>query len=153
MLVSDIVDVFETIVGGEECLDWKKRYKVALGIADGLSYLHNDCPRRIIHRDIKASNILLSQDYEAQVLIVWIQQKNKSNQLFCVLRPDMYPFRRFQILDLLSGSQRIGLITLFSLSKAHSGQTQKNPQLQSLSVNLMFNTKNLVGSLFVLTDI
>lgn len=60
---------FETFVGSEECLDWKKRYKVALGIADGLSYLHNDCPRRIIHRDIKASNILLSQDYEAQVLI------------------------------------------------------------------------------------
>ncbi|ESQ31304.1 hypothetical protein EUTSA_v100041830mg, partial [Eutrema salsugineum] len=39
----------------------------ALGIADGLSYLHNDCPRRIIHRDIKASNILLSQDYQAQI--------------------------------------------------------------------------------------
>ncbi|CAH8280909.1 unnamed protein product [Arabidopsis lyrata] len=55
------------LFGSEECLDWKKRYKVALGIADGLSYLHNDCPRRIIHRDIKASNILLSQDYEAQI--------------------------------------------------------------------------------------
>ena len=40
---------------------------MALGIADGLSYLHNDCPRRIIHRDIKASNILLSRDYDAQV--------------------------------------------------------------------------------------
>ncbi|CAH2043329.1 unnamed protein product [Thlaspi arvense] len=55
------------LFGSDECLDWKKRYKVALGIADGLSYLHNDCPRRIIHRDIKASNILLSQDYEAQI--------------------------------------------------------------------------------------
>ncbi|XP_010444512.1 PREDICTED: receptor-like cytosolic serine/threonine-protein kinase RBK1 [Camelina sativa] len=55
------------LFGSEGCLDWKKRYKVALGIADGLSYLHNDCPRRIIHRDIKASNILLSQDYEAQI--------------------------------------------------------------------------------------
>jgi hypothetical protein len=55
------------LFGSEECLDWKKRYKVAMGIADGLSYLHNDCPRRIIHRDIKASNILLSQDYEAQI--------------------------------------------------------------------------------------
>ncbi|CAH8363220.1 unnamed protein product [Eruca vesicaria subsp. sativa] len=40
----------------EKCLDWKKRYKVALGVADGLSYLHNDCPIRIIHHDIKASN-------------------------------------------------------------------------------------------------
>lgn len=51
-------------------MDWKKRYKVALGVADGLRYLHNDCPRRIIHRDIKASNILLSQDYEAQVFLL-----------------------------------------------------------------------------------
>ncbi|KAF8081972.1 hypothetical protein N665_0854s0011 [Sinapis alba] len=56
-----------SLLFGSECLDWKKRYRVALGIADGLSYLHNDCPRRIIHRDIKASNILLSQDYEAQI--------------------------------------------------------------------------------------
>lgn len=40
---------------------------MALGIADGLSYLHNVCPRRIIHRDIKASNILLSRDFDAQV--------------------------------------------------------------------------------------
>ena len=62
---------FKTFVGSEEeCLDWKKRYKVALGVADGLRYLHNDCPRRIIHRDIKASNILLSQDYEAQVILL-----------------------------------------------------------------------------------
>ncbi|CAI0474305.1 unnamed protein product, partial [Linum tenue] len=43
-----------------------KRYKVAIGIAEGLRYLHHDCPRRIIHRDIKASNILLGEDYEAQ---------------------------------------------------------------------------------------
>ncbi|CAH8374971.1 unnamed protein product [Eruca vesicaria subsp. sativa] len=58
----------DLLFGSEEgCLDWKKRYRVALGVADGLSYLHNDCPRRIIHRDIKASNILLSQDYEAQI--------------------------------------------------------------------------------------
>ncbi|CAH8281921.1 unnamed protein product [Eruca vesicaria subsp. sativa] len=55
------------LFGSEECLEWKIRYKVALGIADGLSYLHNVCPRRIIHRDIKASNILLSRDYNAQI--------------------------------------------------------------------------------------
>ncbi|CAN1835905.1 Receptor-like cytosolic serine/threonine-protein kinase RBK1 [Linum perenne] len=52
--------------GPDEFLDWEKRYKVALGIAEGLRYLHHDCPRRIIHRDIKASNILLGEDYEAQ---------------------------------------------------------------------------------------
>ncbi|CAI0403812.1 unnamed protein product [Linum tenue] len=53
--------------GSEEFLDWEKRYKVAIGIAEGLRYLHHDCPRRIIHRDIKASNILLGEDYEAQI--------------------------------------------------------------------------------------
>ncbi|CAN1829130.1 Receptor-like cytosolic serine/threonine-protein kinase RBK1 [Linum perenne] len=52
--------------GSGECLDWEKRYKAATGIAEGLKYLHHDCPRRVIHRDIKASNILLAEDYEAQ---------------------------------------------------------------------------------------
>ncbi|KAG2300617.1 hypothetical protein Bca52824_037089 [Brassica carinata] len=55
------------LFGSEKCLEWKIRYKVALGIADGLSYLHNVCPRRIIHRDIKASNILLTREYDAQI--------------------------------------------------------------------------------------
>ncbi|KAE8704939.1 Receptor-like cytosolic serine/threonine-protein kinase RBK1 [Hibiscus syriacus] len=53
--------------GSDECLDWKTRYKVATGIAEGLKYLHHDCPKRIIHRDITASNILLTEDYEAHI--------------------------------------------------------------------------------------
>lgn len=57
------------IAGSTECLEWNIRYKIALGIAEGLQYLHHDCHRRIIHRDIKASNILLSEDYEAQVFL------------------------------------------------------------------------------------
>lgn len=55
------------LFGSTECLEWTIRYKIALGIAEGLQYLHHDCHRRIIHRDIKASNILLSEDYEAQI--------------------------------------------------------------------------------------
>ncbi|GMI86558.1 ROP binding protein kinases 1 [Hibiscus trionum] len=55
------------LFGSNEGLDWKIRFKVALGIAEGLKYLHHDCPRRIIHRDIKASNILLTEDYEPQI--------------------------------------------------------------------------------------
>ncbi|XP_031287637.1 receptor-like cytosolic serine/threonine-protein kinase RBK1 isoform X2 [Pistacia vera] len=50
-----------------QCIEWKIRYKIALGVADGLKYLHHDCHRRIIHRDIKASNILLTDDFDAQI--------------------------------------------------------------------------------------
>ncbi|RDX95205.1 Receptor-like cytosolic serine/threonine-protein kinase RBK1, partial [Mucuna pruriens] len=55
-----------TLLFESECLDWKIRFKVAVGVADGLHYLHQECPRRIIHRDIKASNILLNENYEAE---------------------------------------------------------------------------------------
>ena len=60
-------------------MDWKVRFKVAVGIAEGLRYLHHECHRRIIHRDIKASNILLTEDYEAQIsdfgLAKWLPEK------------------------------------------------------------------------------
>ncbi|CAH2041478.1 unnamed protein product [Thlaspi arvense] len=56
-----------SISGSSEYLEWKIRFKVALGVAEGLRYLHYECPRRIIHRDITASNILLTEDYEPQI--------------------------------------------------------------------------------------
>ncbi|KAM7469227.1 hypothetical protein LguiA_007410 [Lonicera macranthoides] len=48
-------------------MDWKTRYKIAVGTARGLHYLHKVCPRRIIHRDIKASNVLVTSDFEPQI--------------------------------------------------------------------------------------
>ncbi|XP_062100490.1 receptor-like cytosolic serine/threonine-protein kinase RBK1 [Humulus lupulus] len=68
-----------SLLFGLECLEWKIRFKVAVGVAQGLQYLHQGCQRRIIHRDIKASNILLTQDYEAQIsdfgLAKWLPEK------------------------------------------------------------------------------
>ncbi|XP_056699167.1 receptor-like serine/threonine-protein kinase At1g78530 isoform X2 [Spinacia oleracea] len=48
-------------------LDWYSRYKIALGAARGIAYLHHDCIPHIIHRDIKSSNILLDENLEARV--------------------------------------------------------------------------------------
>ncbi|KAF5752243.1 Kinase superfamily protein putative isoform 1 [Tripterygium wilfordii] len=55
------------LYGSKEKLDWGIRFKVALGTAEGLHYLHEGCQRRIIHKDIKASNILLTEDFEPQI--------------------------------------------------------------------------------------
>ena len=48
-------------------LDWETRLKVAVGAAQGLAYLHHDCNPRIIHRDVKSSNILLDENFEARL--------------------------------------------------------------------------------------
>ncbi|KAJ4897694.1 proline-rich receptor-like protein kinase PERK1 [Raphanus sativus] len=52
---------------GRPTLDWSTRLKIALGSAKGLSYLHEDCIPKIIHRDIKAANILMDFKFEAKV--------------------------------------------------------------------------------------
>ncbi|KZV52896.1 hypothetical protein F511_35067 [Dorcoceras hygrometricum] len=48
-------------------LDWTARLKIALGAARALAYLHEDSSPRVIHRDFKASNILLEDDYTPKV--------------------------------------------------------------------------------------
>ncbi|EXB54204.1 Proline-rich receptor-like protein kinase PERK2 [Morus notabilis] len=51
----------------EDAMEWATRLKIAIGSAKGLAYLHEDCNPKIIHRDIKASNILLDFRFEAKV--------------------------------------------------------------------------------------
>ncbi|TYK15309.1 BRASSINOSTEROID INSENSITIVE 1-associated receptor kinase 1-like [Cucumis melo var. makuwa] len=48
-------------------LNWLNRKRIALGAARGLAYLHDHCDPKIIHRDVKAANILLDEEYEAVV--------------------------------------------------------------------------------------
>ena len=48
-------------------LDWSKRYKIIEGIARGILYLHEDSRLRIVHRDVKASNVLLDDNMNAKV--------------------------------------------------------------------------------------
>ncbi|KAK4485885.1 hypothetical protein RD792_008536 [Penstemon davidsonii] len=48
-------------------LNWPVRLHIAIGVAQGLCYMHHDCSPPIIHRDIKSSNILLDSEFNAKI--------------------------------------------------------------------------------------
>ncbi|KAL7225255.1 hypothetical protein ACSBR1_020604 [Camellia fascicularis] len=48
-------------------LDWEKRFEIALGIAKGLAYLHEECLEWVLHCDVKPQNILLDINYQPKV--------------------------------------------------------------------------------------
>ncbi|GAV87536.1 Pkinase domain-containing protein/Usp domain-containing protein [Cephalotus follicularis] len=64
---------------------WSERYKVALGVAEALDYLHSVSAKTVIHRDVKSSNILLSDDFEPQLSDFGLAQwaSTSSTNIFC----------------------------------------------------------------------
>lgn len=116
---------------GECVLPWDVRYKVAVGVAEALDYLHNRCARPVIHRDVKSSNILLSSDLEPQLtdfgLAKWVP--STSTHITCTdivgtfgyLAPEYFMYGRVNektdvysfgvvLLELITGKHPIGTI-------------------------------------------
>lgn len=110
------------MIGSKEKLKWSIRYKIALGVAEGLVYLHRGCHRRIIHRDIKAANILLTHDFLPQVRYKIDALKVKTYTFNSFLVMKMSWDYRYVTLGLRSGYLNIGHTILFPSLRAHSGE-------------------------------
>jgi len=66
-LPNGSLDKFLPAANKRKYLDWNKRYNIILGIASGLRYLHEDSQPRIVHLDIKLSNILLDEKMNPKI--------------------------------------------------------------------------------------
>ncbi|KAI6673844.1 hypothetical protein NL676_001750 [Syzygium grande] len=57
----------EKLIASGPTLNWQRRYNIISGVAKALDYLHNGCEKRVLHRDIKASNIMLDLEFNARL--------------------------------------------------------------------------------------
>ncbi|KAL2458092.1 putative LRR receptor-like serine/threonine-protein kinase [Forsythia ovata] len=68
---GDLSNSFYRLTNSEDdsiqSLDWITRLKIAIGTAEALSYLHNECTPPLVHRDIQASSIFLDDKYEVRL--------------------------------------------------------------------------------------
>ncbi|XP_020959404.1 probable protein kinase At2g41970 isoform X2 [Arachis ipaensis] len=67
--LHDILHGRKGVQGAEPgpVLSWNQRAKIAFGAAKGLEYLHEKCQPSIVHRDVRSSNVLLFNDYDAKI--------------------------------------------------------------------------------------
>ncbi|KAG8368083.1 hypothetical protein BUALT_Bualt15G0008400 [Buddleja alternifolia] len=142
---NDLISVFDFMAKGNleenlhgnskdinSVLSWEARFQIAVGIAEALNYLHNESPRPVIHRDVKSSNILLTDELEPQLcdfgLAIWgpttasFLMDSDVVGTFGYLAPEYFMYGKVSdkidvyafgvvLLELLSGRKPIGLET------------------------------------------
>lgn len=67
LLVNDPFLSFVAAQDKKEVLDWQKRLNIIEGVAQGLLYLHKYSRMKVIHRDLKASNVLLDDNMNPKI--------------------------------------------------------------------------------------
>ncbi|XP_017977300.1 PREDICTED: putative receptor protein kinase ZmPK1 [Theobroma cacao] len=91
LLVYEYVEnkSLDKLLFAENILGWKERFKIALGSAKGLAYLHHECLEWVIHCDVKPENILLDGDFEPKISdfgLAKLSQRGRKNSEFSRIR-------------------------------------------------------------------
>ena len=96
-------------------LDWETRMKICMGTARGLSYLHGETSSKIVHRDVKASNILLDSELNPKISDFGLAKlfDDKKTHISTRVAGTMFAPSLFSLLHLLS------LHSLSNLSFGH----------------------------------
>ncbi|KAE9593188.1 putative protein kinase RLK-Pelle-RLCK-XVI family [Lupinus albus] len=79
MINGNLRDCLDGVCG--ESMDWATRVTIAIGAARGLEYLHEAAAPRILHRDVKSSNILLDENWQAKITDLGMAKSLRSDDL------------------------------------------------------------------------